>query len=236
MSATMGVGVKWQLLRATRPPAPFRSCPLSHRCLKARTAKPTQDQRTMSGHLVTATDSLQEVLENNRYWCLEIAVACAVNSSPQVLYDTCCTQEVVGRAKGQQPRVFQQTGKRPDATVALDRMLRQPCTGMECILLLYMHWLRVFSLMCSIFDRAQANQLMGLGPGEVFVQRNVGNLVTHKDMNAMSCLEYAVTALKVRHIIICGHHDCGAIKGALSMSITAGGGHCCLQLTVLLAD
>lgn len=64
---------------------------------------------------------------------------------------------------------------------------------------------------------------MGLGPGEVFVQRNVGNLVTHKDMNAMSCLEYAVTALKVRHIIVCGHHDCGAMKGALTMPATAGG-------------
>lgn len=63
----------------------------------------------------------------------------------------------------------------------------------------------------------QANQLMGLGPGEVFVQRNVGNLVTHKDMNAMSCLEYAVTALKVKHIIVCGHHNCGAVKGALTM-------------------
>ncbi|KAL6772465.1 CAH7 [Auxenochlorella protothecoides x Auxenochlorella symbiontica] len=66
-------------------------------------------------------------------------------------------------------------------------------------------------------SRVPANQLMGLGPGEVFVQRNVGNLVTHKDMNAMSCLEYAVTALKVKHIIVCGHHNCGAVKGALTM-------------------
>lgn len=44
----------------------------------------------------------------------------------------------------------------------------------------------------------QANQVLGLQPGEVFVQRNVGNLATHKDMNCMACLEYAVTALKVR--------------------------------------
>ena len=62
-----------------------------------------------------------------------------------------------------------------------------------------------------------ANELMGMGPGEVFVQRNVGNLATHKDMNVMSCLEYAVTALKVKHIIVCGHYNCGAVKAALTL-------------------
>ena len=64
----------------------------------------------------------------------------------------------------------------------------------------------------------QANQILGLAPGEVFVQRNIGNLATHKDLNCMTCLEYAVSVLKVKHVIICGHYNCGAIRGALTMS------------------
>lgn len=66
-------------------------------------------------------------------------------------------------------------------------------------------------------SRVPANELLGMGPGEVFVQRNVGNLATHKDMNVMSCLEYAVTALKVKHVIVCGHYNCGAVKAALTL-------------------
>jgi len=56
---------------------------------------------------------------------------------------------------------------------------------------------------------AQANQILDLRPGEVFVQRNVGNLATHKDMNCMACLEYAVDSLKVKHVMVVGHYNCG---------------------------
>ncbi|KAG1674448.1 hypothetical protein FOA52_003053 [Chlamydomonas sp. UWO 241] len=66
-------------------------------------------------------------------------------------------------------------------------------------------------------SRVPANVIAGLAPGEVFVQRNVGNQAMHTDMNTMSCIEYAVTALRVKTIITCGHYGCGAVKGALSM-------------------
>ena len=66
-------------------------------------------------------------------------------------------------------------------------------------------------------SRVPANQIMNLPPGAVFVQRNVGNLATHKDLNAMSCLEYPVSVLKVEHVVVCGHHGCGAVAGALAL-------------------
>ncbi|EFJ47914.1 hypothetical protein VOLCADRAFT_120938 [Volvox carteri f. nagariensis] len=66
-------------------------------------------------------------------------------------------------------------------------------------------------------SRVPANAILGLEPGEVFVQRNVGNQATHTDLNCMSCLEYAVKELKVRNIILCGHYGCGAVKAALKM-------------------
>lgn len=72
-------------------------------------------------------------------------------------------------------------------------------------------------------SRVPANELLGLGPGAVFVQRNVGNLATHKDMNCMACLEYAISVLKVKHLIVCGHYGCGAVKGALTLPCATPG-------------
>ncbi|GIL82125.1 hypothetical protein Vretimale_7127 [Volvox reticuliferus] len=66
-------------------------------------------------------------------------------------------------------------------------------------------------------SRVPANAILGLEPGEVFVQRNVGNQATHTDLNCMSCLEYSVKELKVRNIILCGHYGCGAVRAALKM-------------------
>jgi carbonic anhydrase len=64
-------------------------------------------------------------------------------------------------------------------------------------------------------SRVPAEELMGMNPGEVFVHRNIANMIPNTDLNVMSVIHFAVSVLKVNHVIVCGHYNCGGVKAAM---------------------
>lgn len=82
-------------------------------------------------------------------------------------------------------------------------------------------------------SRVTANDILGLEPGEVFVHRNLGNIVHTSDLNVLSVLEFAIDQLKVRHLIVCGHYGCGGVRRAMSGARGALSDHWLQPLSML---
>lgn len=74
-------------------------------------------------------------------------------------------------------------------------------------------------------SRVPANQIVDLMPGDMFVHRNIANQVIHSDLNCLSVIHYAVAVLKVRHILVCGHYNCGGVQLALNDTVTGVADH-----------
>jgi carbonic anhydrase len=104
------------------------------------------------------------------------------------------------------PHLFEQNRAWAEATLALDPEFFSKLARQQSPEYLWIG--------CSD-SRVPANQIVGLLPGDVFVHRNVANVVVHTDLNCLSVLQFAVDILKVKHVIVCGHYGCGGVGAAL---------------------
>jgi carbonic anhydrase len=105
------------------------------------------------------------------------------------------------------PELFENNRRWAQRMVAHDREFFAQLVGQQAP--------RYLWIGCSD-SRVPANEIVGLRPGELFVHRNVANVVSHADLNCLSVLQYAVSVLGVGHVIVCGHYGCGGVRAVLS--------------------